>query len=241
MAIEAGSTTYWQSKRGIVQDGLVLNLDAGVDASYGGTGTTWTDLKGGNNGTLTNGPTFDSANGGSIVFDGTNDYVSGGDTTSSITTQATVCVWFKAVGVPSHNDTSGAMLFCQSNNFHHGMVILHSWLNKKSVFASYINQVAIITATNSIPGNSINYVVGTVDTATDMAKFYHNGVLLATNSSYTSTISAASPLYQIGRWGLTGWGRYLNGHIYGVNLYNRALSANEVAQNYNATRHRFGV
>ena len=61
----------------IVTDGLVLCLDAGNTKSYPGSGTTWTDLSGRrNNGTLTNGPTFDSANGGSIVFDGTNDTVS---------------------------------------------------------------------------------------------------------------------------------------------------------------------
>ncbi len=59
----------------IVTDGLVLCLDAANSRSYPGTGATWTDLKGGNNGTLENGPTFDAANGGSIVFDGTDDIV----------------------------------------------------------------------------------------------------------------------------------------------------------------------
>ena len=59
----------------LVMNGLVLCLDAGNSKSYPGTGTTWTDLSGnGNNGTLTNGPTYSSANGGSLVFDGTNDY-----------------------------------------------------------------------------------------------------------------------------------------------------------------------
>ena len=60
----------------IVRNGLVLYLDAANPKSYPGSGTTWKDLSGnGNNGTLVNGPTFNSANGGSIVFDGTNDYV----------------------------------------------------------------------------------------------------------------------------------------------------------------------
>ena len=60
----------------IITDGLVLALDAGNTKSYPGSGTVWTDLSGNNNtGTLTNGPTFNAANGGSIVFDGTNDYV----------------------------------------------------------------------------------------------------------------------------------------------------------------------
>ena len=61
----------------IVTDGLVLCLDAAIGKSYPGSGTSWTDLSGnGNNGTLVNGPTFSSANGGSIVLDGVNDYIS---------------------------------------------------------------------------------------------------------------------------------------------------------------------
>ena len=61
----------------IVTDGLVLYLDAANTKSYPGSGTTWTDISGkSNNGTLTNGPTFDSGNKGTIVFDGSNDYVS---------------------------------------------------------------------------------------------------------------------------------------------------------------------
>jgi hypothetical protein len=60
----------------IVTDGLVLYLDAANPRSYPGSGTTWSDLsRGGNNGVLTNGPTFNSANNGSIVFDGTNDFI----------------------------------------------------------------------------------------------------------------------------------------------------------------------
>ena len=60
----------------VVTNGLVLALDAADRNSYPGSGTAWTDISGrGNTGTLTNGPTYSSANGGSIVFDGTNDYV----------------------------------------------------------------------------------------------------------------------------------------------------------------------
>jgi len=61
---------------GIVTDGLILNLDAGWYPSYSGSGTTWKDLSNnGNDGTLINGPTFNSLNGGYIVFDGASDYV----------------------------------------------------------------------------------------------------------------------------------------------------------------------
>ena len=75
MGIEAGSSTYYQAKRGIVQDGLVLHLDAGVKESYSG-GTTWYDLSGLTNVSLVNGPSSyrNRVGGRSISFDGTNQY-----------------------------------------------------------------------------------------------------------------------------------------------------------------------
>ena len=67
-----------------ITDGLVLCLDAANSKSYPGSGTTWTDLSGnGNNGTLVNGPTYSSSNGGSLVFDGTNDYITSSFATTS--------------------------------------------------------------------------------------------------------------------------------------------------------------
>jgi len=78
----------------IITDGLVLCLDAGNPKSYPGSGTTWTDLSGnGNNGTLTNGPTYNSGNLGSLVFDGVNDYVNLGDL--DLPAPFTLSIWFK--------------------------------------------------------------------------------------------------------------------------------------------------
>ena len=97
---------------GIVTDGLVLNLDAGNPQSYPGSGTTWTDLSGnGNNGTLLNGVGYDSDNGGSLVFDGSNDYVTTplfGDST----TNRTFSVWYNplnnTVTTPLNRGRDGA-------------------------------------------------------------------------------------------------------------------------------------
>ena len=75
MAIQAGEDTSYQAKRGIVQNGLVLNVDAGVRDSYIGSGTSWKDLSVGNDATLTNGPVFDKSLGGRITLDGTNDRI----------------------------------------------------------------------------------------------------------------------------------------------------------------------
>ena len=78
----------------IVTDGLVFCVDAGDKMSYPGAGTTWTDLsKNRNNGTLTNGPTFNSANGGSISLDGSNDYISVGSFNEDSSQDLSVMVW----------------------------------------------------------------------------------------------------------------------------------------------------
>ena len=89
----------------VVTNGLVLHLDAANIRSYPGSGTAWTDLSGqGNNGTLTNGPTFDANNAGSIVFDGTNDYVLGSTFTGLGSSNRAVDVWFRIISLsPSGN------------------------------------------------------------------------------------------------------------------------------------------
>ena len=85
-----GLGTYYASEFNenlvdIVRNGLVLNLDAGNLSSYSGSGTIWTDVSGkGNTGTLANGPTYNSANGGYIIFDGSNDYVLANNTSSNL-------------------------------------------------------------------------------------------------------------------------------------------------------------
>ena len=90
MAVSAGPK--------IVKDGLVLCLDAGNSESYPGSGTTWTDLSGnGNNGTLTNGPTFNTGSLGSISFDGINDYCDVGNTLTNGFTEMTISVFAKTI------------------------------------------------------------------------------------------------------------------------------------------------
>ena len=81
----------------IVNDGLVSCWDVGNRASYPGAGTTWTDLAGTDDGVVTNGGSFDSANMGSLVLDGTNDYIISGNTKTDFTTdnEITISIWFK--------------------------------------------------------------------------------------------------------------------------------------------------
>ena len=201
-------------------NGLVLCLDAGNRKSYPGSGTTWTDLSGrGNNGTLTNGPTYSN---GAIVFDGVDDYV--GFTTVSV---QTVCFRGRTdtdmtnLGalVATSNNADGSLRIDNnsgqsfrftpdSNDFHNGYV---------SSFM--INGVSNLS-NNGSGGLSIP------NGRTLRQDFYVGAIGNARN---ISTISH------------TYLGRAYKGRVYAVYLYNRQLTNAELLQNYLATKSRFGL
>jgi hypothetical protein len=224
MAIYAGVDTFWQAKRGIVQDGLVLNLDAGVTQSYPGAGTTWTDLSGnGNNGTLINGPTFISDNGGGIVFDGTNDYVYSNISSNNTSYSLSLALKINAF-------TSSDMRICgavsgSTSQFALGFTstvfriwVGNSWRNTSSTF-----------------NTGIYYLVDIVNLSNSTTVYVNsNSVLNTVGYNSFSNLGFGSNF-------LLGYGTYFNGFISYIKLYNRALSANEVQQNFNVTRKRFGI
>jgi hypothetical protein len=226
----------------MVTDGLVLYLDAANTKSYVSGSTRWNDIStGGNNGTLTNGPTFSGANGGSIVFDGTNDYVESGKINP---TYFTISCWFKVNGVPSNNDDFGGVLVISSPQLFGGFVqyaVAHSWTTQRLNFTVQSNVGYASTPNNSVSGNVI-YNVTAIYTGL-RNQIYVNGNFV------TETVNTTNPSYpttgnvnvQIGRWGYAGFERYFNGNIYQTSIYNRALSSSEVLQNYNATKGRFGL
>ena len=234
MAIKSGETTYHQAKRGIVQNGLVLNLDAGVDASYDG-GTTWRDLEGGNNGTLTNGPTFDRDNGGSIVFDGSDDYVSLGEGGLSFPNDSAdfTC----EVVVKLHTVTSQQVFFQQEDFGGTG----RSWIFLRNnggnhAFSSYLGSSDLLLTSLGVPTSGTIYHVH-IKYESGVLYIGYNGVWY--QSSTRSIDEGCTGGFRIG----TGKNTTppTDGNIYYVRVYNRALTAAEVLQNYNVTRHRFGV
>jgi hypothetical protein len=221
----------------IVTNGLVLHLDAAQLRSYPTTGTTWTDLSAnGNTGTLTNGPTFDSGNGGSIVLDGTNDYINVVDGTSFNSTTFSVCAWVKW-----NNPTDGARreIFSkfvggfasyqirkeQSNNFY-GIVMRYS-----------DNTVTILSG----PAASTSWVfIGTsYNKVTNL--FYLNDTLISSASNTKDLKTDTSIDVAIGVAPFSPLQYYFNGNISAVYVYNRGISATEIGQNYNATKSRFGL
>ena len=226
----------------IVNNGLVLSLDAANNKSYPGSGTTWTDLSGNSyNGTLTNGPTFNSGNGGSIVFDGVNDYVDTANSTglNFTNTSGTVSLWFKtsvantfliAKNMDSTGgwgvliDASGIPLFEAKNN-----------ASGASAFYRYVN----VTGTNNVWHNIVAaFTTSTSVVANNTVSMYFDGVL--NQSALTQVLVYGGNTAGTIQLGRRTSGGYFSGNISNVQIYNRLLSANEVLQNYNATKARFG-
>jgi len=222
----------------IITDGLVLALDAGNAKSYPGSGTTWTDLIGSNNGTLTNGPTYSSDNGGSLVFDGTNDYVSLGDPadlnfgtgnfTLSFVTYRTGTGFQGGGYVGKGNGTSEGFDFRDYNFYVHGTSGLIASMSFSSSTNSWQHHTFVFDRTSS------PYI-----------KRYLNGTYVSSSTTNNSANSSSSIDTTIAfRIALSTAGtvsRYFIGSIPMVSAYNRALTAAEVKQNFNALRGRFGI
>jgi hypothetical protein len=237
---------------GIVRDGLILDLDAAKIQSYPRTGTLWNDISGNqNNGTLINGPTFDSGNGGSIVFDGVNDYVSVGLNLSTYT-QITVEIWVKL------SNTLGVIGFEDSPNWNtniggFGLALnVDGFVNNPNICHSAYWSSGSVTARNySFTCGTQNYschtnIYSNISDPTGRLTYVNGNLIPYTSVGGfpTTTTTIVSPsfrndiMYFASRGGSSG---FLNGNISLFKIYNRKLTATEVLQNYNATRGRFGL
>ena len=229
----------------ISTNGLVLCLDAANSKSYPGSGTTWTDLSGrGNNGTLVNGVGYNSGNLGSLVFDGVNDYVNFTDKPEFTFTDAkfSLEVFFRYV---NKTDTDNSIIgkrdygFTQREyNFY--MYEPSSTPTLRFIISSNLTANWTTVESSTIQKNTWYHAVATSDAG--VGRIYLNGVLNATNNSMnSSTTNGTSPL-TIGNAFNSGSAlQYFNGSIPLVRIYNRALTAQEIQQNFNATKSRYGL
>ena len=224
----------------IVTNGLVLCLDAANPKSYPGSGTTWTDLSGnGNTGTLTNGPTYSSANGESIVFDGVNDFIDCGFSSSVRSSNVSYEVWIRfSVSQQSksiislHKDGTGGCSIGLHDNFPN-RIKFHT----NTIGANNGNG---ILGTNQLNDNIWHHIVGTYNSSNSTMMLYVDGILDRTLVGPTTPIYPSDRNLNIGRW--TGGGtQNFNGNISNAKIYNRALSAAEIQQNFNALRGRYGI
>jgi hypothetical protein len=219
-----------------ITNGLVLSLDAANAKSYISGSTTWRDLSGNNNsGSLVNGPTFSSANGGSIVFDGTNDYSNNGYISQLYNTKTiTYNVWLK------WNTTSNNRIIIGNEN-QTGVVCFG--IRQRSTndywISSGIGFANIISVTPNIDTTKIHMITALTDGTN--AFFYINGVLLGT-SAYSSTFVSQTSFYVgIGVGTGNSFLEPFSGNIYNAQIYNRSLLPSEILQNYNAQKSRFGL
>ena len=204
-----------------------------------GTGTICTDFSNnGNSGTLTNGPTYSSTNGGSLVFDGTDDYIrisSASYLNSLGSSDFTVSMWvYRATNPPSGN---GEILY-QSATLDNGFVICISNVGfRVEVRDNQSTNNTVGAVSNIFTAGIWNNVVLTKQETTYTG--YSQGISRGSFTSYQD-VGTNSGFVDIGRvswWGQSHW----EGNIAQVSIYNRALTPQEIQQNFNATRSRFSI
>ena len=214
----------------IVTSGLLLALDAADKLSYPGSGTTWRNLASNNfNCTLTNGPTFSGANMGSIVYDGVDDSA----TCSLVTSDAnnvTMESWFKATTLPGDR---GLMLNGNGGSSGYGLQFGACGTAGTTLYVFFGGVSCNVVSYGTLVTNTWYQAVYTRTTSPGISNIlYINGISRSTNTSSNPNAPAGSTL--IGH-------SAFNGNISIARIYNRALTATEVLQNYNATKGRYGL
>jgi hypothetical protein len=216
----------------INDNGLIFSLDAANFRSYSGSGLTSFGLVGGIGGTLVNGTGFSSANGGSFFFDGTNDYVFVGDNSllNSFTNMT--------LEVVTKYTTTNDQIFAQKVNYalnHWFGIEIYSSTIAAACYQGGANYLSV--PVSSYPANFIYHFAitlnGTIQT------LYVNGVSVASNSSGAIPSLSGNNFVIGARSNISA--PYLNGNVYSTKFYNRALTAQEIKQNYNATKRRYSL
>jgi len=227
---------------GIVTNGLVLNLDAGFTPSYPRTGTTWKDLSGnGNDGTLTNGPAFNSANKGSIMFDGVNDFVTVADspTLNFGTGNFTVLIWVSGISA----FPGGGKCIIQKGGRFDGNVAGWSitWASSPQDLYFIISSDSTRIESRTQPNTGLNGWVG----YKMLGMRRNNGnwsqivdTTITSLGTFTGNVNGSSAL-NIGRH--ASYNSYLSNIVSNVTIYNRSLTSEEIQQNYNTTKSRYGL
>ena len=217
----------------ILSDGLIYSLDAANFRSYSGSGLTAYSLFSSIGTTLVNGTGFSTASNGYFSFDGTNDYISvQGDNFPLGNSPRSVNIWF----------------YTQTSTWANVKTLFwYGTLNGRQSFgidfSTYPLMRFFVTRDNINwnsfgPQESWKNVQVTYD-GNLTCKVYEAGILVTTKTLGASLNTVLSSDVQIGA--VTSSNGYFNSYISQVSIYNRALSAIEIKQNFNATRDRYGV
>ena len=207
----------------IVQNGLILDVDAAVSRSYSGTGLTANGLIGGINGTLVSGTGFGTTNNGFFIFDGADDYINFGNSASVQQSSGTLSAWAKS-SAPGFG-FRGII----AKQYAYGLFYLDGELASYDWSGGTRN-----TGVNIADGNWKNVVITYQSGVTNGTIIYLNGA-----SVLTTTITIANQTSNLFGGAEANAGQHAACQISSFNMYNRALTAQEVLQNYNTTKGRF--
>ncbi len=231
----------------IITDGLNFSLDSANTTSYVSGSTTWKDQTiNGRDNTIANGPTYETANGGGLIFDGVNDYAQRlNDTTFNSVNEFTFNFWIKyasgvdltsLLGKPRAGWADALRIYYQAST---------TTLGYKLTGTTRCSNTSVTLSTTEF--TNICFVQNPSESSIpDRTKFYINGQVLANNSSGYALTSVDAPTFPliIGGWRQGNSGSPSStwkGNINITQMYNRALSATEVLHNYNALKSRFGL
>jgi len=252
----------------IIEDGLVFAVDAANKKSYPGSGDTWADLAGNNNGTLANTPTYNSDNRGNIDFDGTDDRVD--VPMSDIYTYMgafTISYWVKTTQTSYGSIFAVASGNTGASNFYSeafSVIINNNGTSAESGYTrlflrdegpsgngSSLNTMIAAFPCGSNDGNWHNVVITYNNTSTPVLTGYVDGVSKTTtyrvgsrdqiNLSYVNNPSQRNPCLAASNGRDDTKGTFLDGSLASFLFYNKVLSSTEISQNYNALKSRFSL
>ena len=235
--------------KSIVTDGLVFYVDAANDNSYPGTGTTWSDLIEGNDGTFepAAGPVYDSANGGSIVFDGANDVVVAGPSSSigASLLSATWSAWFKSSNTTSIGYISALKRLPSGTASSLFSIVLNRIDSNTNVGSGYLmiltndgSNFQFLSYSGGYNDGNWHNVVGVVTPTGRTLYVDGQSVASDSNGGIANVTNNTEPI-TIGAFESSNTNFFLDGSISNVAFYNRALTSDEITQNYNALKNRF--
>ena len=213
----------------IVTSGLVLCLDAANPKSYSGTGTTWSDLSGGNyNATLVGSPTFNSDSIKYFTLTNTQNFT----ISNPISTQSKLSQIWTVNSWVNIDTVTGAGSRYLINGLNNGVAV--EWFDSGTLL--YLNGGAddYYTYGSSIEGSGWVMLTFVFRNSDGYRKIYKNGTDITTSGpNNTSTPSGNSSTFTIGD--------NMRGKIANITMYNNILSVSQIIQNYNATKGRFGL
>lgn len=231
----------------IIKNGLVLYLDAADDSSYVSGSTVWKDISGNNlTGSLINGVAYNTGSKGGMVFDGIDDHILV-DSTSIIPglTSFTLCLWLNYT-IPSSDSMRDIINTRESSSPYKGFLLTTDYSSKNGKIRIQLNDTTsheyISSSGTNIANGSNNLVCIVVNRTSNTATAYVNGNVDGTfNITGIGDITSTEKFY-------IGWDKaynsslaYFSGKIYSINVYNRALSADEILQNFNSTKGRYNL